>query len=166
MEVFYCDADPNKEIPIYEGNCFSPNRPESTKVCSKVKFKKYFLFTFLTIMKLVLYIYWWSQRLSSRCKEATITILLVVWDDLLWSYIRCTIFQNELYLMSFTERIAMQQKNYPVVPKMCVYKHSNFTILLYYCRKFRIGKSSMGHGSSSIYISKRSRTPSGRTKGE
>ncbi|KAH9627911.1 hypothetical protein HF086_015355 [Spodoptera exigua] len=37
MEVFYCDADPNKEIPLYEGNCFAPNRPEITKTCSKVK---------------------------------------------------------------------------------------------------------------------------------
>ncbi|XP_034831774.1 tyramine beta-hydroxylase isoform X1 [Maniola hyperantus] len=37
MEVFYCDADPNKEIPLYEGSCFSDARPESTKLCSKVK---------------------------------------------------------------------------------------------------------------------------------
>ncbi|XP_045448195.1 tyramine beta-hydroxylase [Melitaea cinxia] len=37
MEVFYCDDAANKEIPMYEGNCFSPKRPESTKVCSKVK---------------------------------------------------------------------------------------------------------------------------------
>lgn len=37
MEVFYCDADPDKEIPLYEGNCFAPNRPEITKTCSKVK---------------------------------------------------------------------------------------------------------------------------------
>ncbi|CAH0715379.1 unnamed protein product, partial [Brenthis ino] len=37
MEVFYCDADPNVEISMYEGNCFSSKRPESTKVCSKVK---------------------------------------------------------------------------------------------------------------------------------
>ncbi|XP_046966055.1 tyramine beta-hydroxylase [Vanessa cardui] len=37
MEVFYCDDDPNKEMPLFEGNCFSPKRPESTKVCSKVK---------------------------------------------------------------------------------------------------------------------------------
>ncbi|XP_049873165.1 tyramine beta-hydroxylase [Pectinophora gossypiella] len=37
MEVFYCDADPDKAIPLYEGNCFAINRPEATKVCSKVK---------------------------------------------------------------------------------------------------------------------------------
>ncbi|XP_047029740.1 uncharacterized protein LOC124637375 [Helicoverpa zea] len=37
MEVFYCDTDPNKEVPLYEGNCFAPDRPEITKTCSKVK---------------------------------------------------------------------------------------------------------------------------------
>ncbi|XP_050684571.1 tyramine beta-hydroxylase [Leptidea sinapis] len=37
MEVFYCDADPALEIPLYEGNCFSEERPVSTKQCSKVK---------------------------------------------------------------------------------------------------------------------------------
>ncbi|XP_026327382.1 tyramine beta-hydroxylase isoform X2 [Hyposmocoma kahamanoa] len=37
MELFYCDTDPDVEIPLYEGNCFAPDRPESTKVCSKVK---------------------------------------------------------------------------------------------------------------------------------
>ncbi|XP_014367244.2 tyramine beta-hydroxylase [Papilio machaon] len=37
MELFYCDADPNKEIPLYNGNCFSPDRPELTKLCSKVR---------------------------------------------------------------------------------------------------------------------------------
>ncbi|CAH4028352.1 unnamed protein product [Pieris brassicae] len=37
MEVFYCDANPQQEIPLYEGNCFASDRPETTKVCSKVK---------------------------------------------------------------------------------------------------------------------------------
>ncbi|XP_053609984.1 tyramine beta-hydroxylase [Plodia interpunctella] len=37
MELFYCDTDPKKEIPLYEGNCFAPERPEITKTCSKVK---------------------------------------------------------------------------------------------------------------------------------
>ncbi|XP_045498203.1 tyramine beta-hydroxylase [Colias croceus] len=37
MEVFYCDASPGREIPLYEGNCFAPDRPESTRLCSKVK---------------------------------------------------------------------------------------------------------------------------------
>ncbi|KAM3965288.1 tyramine beta hydroxylase [Aphomia sociella] len=37
MEVFYCDADPNLDLPLYEGNCFASNRPEITKSCSKVK---------------------------------------------------------------------------------------------------------------------------------
>lgn len=37
MEVFYCDSDPNKDIPLYEGNCFASDRPEITKMCSKVK---------------------------------------------------------------------------------------------------------------------------------
>ncbi|XP_026739132.1 tyramine beta-hydroxylase [Trichoplusia ni] len=37
MEVFYCDTDPHAVIPLYEGNCFDPNRPNITKTCSKVK---------------------------------------------------------------------------------------------------------------------------------
>ncbi|XP_063364441.1 tyramine beta-hydroxylase [Cydia amplana] len=37
MEVFYCDVDPKKEVPLYEGDCFAPDRPEITKKCSKVK---------------------------------------------------------------------------------------------------------------------------------
>ncbi|XP_041979262.1 tyramine beta-hydroxylase isoform X2 [Aricia agestis] len=37
MEVFYCDAAPTADIPLYEGNCFSEKRPNETKVCSKVK---------------------------------------------------------------------------------------------------------------------------------
>ncbi|CAH2048725.1 unnamed protein product, partial [Iphiclides podalirius] len=37
MELFYCDADPKKEIPLYNGNCFSPERPDITKLCSKVR---------------------------------------------------------------------------------------------------------------------------------
>ncbi|XP_026762021.2 tyramine beta-hydroxylase [Galleria mellonella] len=37
MELFYCDADPSLDIPVYEGNCFASNRPEITKTCSKVK---------------------------------------------------------------------------------------------------------------------------------
>ncbi|CAK1551235.1 unnamed protein product [Leptosia nina] len=37
MEVFYCDADPQQDIPLYEGNCFASDRPEKTKLCSKVK---------------------------------------------------------------------------------------------------------------------------------
>ncbi|XP_072948838.1 tyramine beta-hydroxylase isoform X2 [Epargyreus clarus] len=37
MELFYCDAESNINIPLYEGNCFSPTRPDVTKVCSKVK---------------------------------------------------------------------------------------------------------------------------------
>ncbi|KAG7308475.1 hypothetical protein JYU34_005685 [Plutella xylostella] len=37
MEVFYCDTDHDKEIPLYEGSCFDPKRPEITKSCSKVK---------------------------------------------------------------------------------------------------------------------------------
>ncbi|NP_001243923.1 tyramine beta hydroxylase precursor [Bombyx mori] len=37
MEVFYCDEDPHKEMPAYEGNCFAAERPAITKSCSKVK---------------------------------------------------------------------------------------------------------------------------------
>ncbi|XP_063825725.1 tyramine beta-hydroxylase [Ostrinia nubilalis] len=37
MELFYCDADPNTDIPLYEGNCFAKERPDITKLCSKVK---------------------------------------------------------------------------------------------------------------------------------
>ncbi|KAI5633676.1 tyramine beta-hydroxylase [Phthorimaea operculella] len=37
MEVFYCDAEPDKEIPFYDGDCFADSRPAETKLCSKVK---------------------------------------------------------------------------------------------------------------------------------
>lgn len=37
MEVFYCDGEPHRDIPLYEGNCFAPDRPEITKSCSKVR---------------------------------------------------------------------------------------------------------------------------------
>nr|AKL78855.1 tyramine beta hydroxylase [Chilo suppressalis] len=37
MELFYCDAEPNLEMPLYEGNCFANDRPEITRRCSKVK---------------------------------------------------------------------------------------------------------------------------------
>ncbi|CAK1580485.1 unnamed protein product [Parnassius mnemosyne] len=37
MELFYCDADPQQDIPYYNGNCFANNRPEITKLCSKVR---------------------------------------------------------------------------------------------------------------------------------
>ncbi|KAL0838663.1 hypothetical protein ABMA28_016736 [Loxostege sticticalis] len=37
MELFYCDAGPDTDIPLYEGNCFAKDRPEITKTCSKVK---------------------------------------------------------------------------------------------------------------------------------
>lgn len=34
MEVFHCDAGPDVEIPLYDGDCES--LPEKAKVCSKV----------------------------------------------------------------------------------------------------------------------------------
>ncbi|XP_073956081.1 tyramine beta hydroxylase [Choristoneura fumiferana] len=37
MELFYCDEDSKKDIPLYNGNCFAPDRPEITKKCTKVK---------------------------------------------------------------------------------------------------------------------------------
>ncbi|KAL4716724.1 hypothetical protein ACJJTC_004843 [Scirpophaga incertulas] len=37
MELFYCDAHSDIEIPLYNGNCFAEDRPELTKQCAKVK---------------------------------------------------------------------------------------------------------------------------------
>lgn len=36
MEVFHCVAPPDKEIPLYMGSCFAPQRPASTEVCKRV----------------------------------------------------------------------------------------------------------------------------------
>lgn len=36
MEVFHCIAPVNEEIPLYEGSCFSPDRPAETQVCKRV----------------------------------------------------------------------------------------------------------------------------------
>ncbi|KAF7263997.1 hypothetical protein GWI33_000785 [Rhynchophorus ferrugineus] len=36
MEIFHCEADPDKEIPLYNGDCFSPDRPQETMVCKRV----------------------------------------------------------------------------------------------------------------------------------
>lgn len=58
MELFYCDADADKDIPLYEGNCFAPERPEITKSCSKVSR----FFRNKAFLKTILFLLWYSQR--------------------------------------------------------------------------------------------------------
>lgn len=36
MEVFHCEASPNEEIPLYDGDCFASERPKATQVCKRV----------------------------------------------------------------------------------------------------------------------------------
>ncbi|KAL1516807.1 hypothetical protein ABEB36_000660 [Hypothenemus hampei] len=36
MEVFHCETEAGREIPLYDGDCFDKQRPESTRVCKRV----------------------------------------------------------------------------------------------------------------------------------
>ncbi|CAH1109286.1 unnamed protein product [Psylliodes chrysocephalus] len=36
MEVFHCEAPPDEDIPLYDGNCFAKDRPPRTQVCKRV----------------------------------------------------------------------------------------------------------------------------------
>ncbi|CAH0546080.1 unnamed protein product [Brassicogethes aeneus] len=36
MEVFHCETDAKRDIPLYSGNCFGEDRPPETQVCKRV----------------------------------------------------------------------------------------------------------------------------------